>query len=256
MVESPNYYRSYQPIFKTLQSLDVDNLSFKEELVKLKKGRLPEFLHPSHTIDSHIVHKISKTWEQPKRLIRNSTIENSPSRSNQVIEAAIDLPTLPTEVPTGDLTNSQLSQSNLPTMTPNIPHQRKAKIPTILHKDLSSHCSSFMGENYRITLQEFFDTPYSEEQSIFDSSQEQAVKTCLQNRIGIIQGPPGCGKTFIGIQMVRLLLSLSSLYKPKIFVLTYKNHALDEFLKGIGRLVLLHLTLSNSTFYSIRSLIR
>ena len=33
--------------------------------------------------------------------------------------------------------------------------------------------------------------------------------------------------------MLRLLLSLSSLKDPKILVLTYKNHALDEFLKGI-----------------------
>ena len=84
----------------------------------------------------------------------------------------------------------------------------------------------------RITLQQFFNTPHSPN-SVFDSSQEKAVKECLRNRIGIIQGPPGCGKTFIGIQMLRLLLSLSSLKDPKILVLTYKNHALDEFLKGI-----------------------
>jgi len=37
--------------------------------------------------------------------------------------------------------------------------------------------------------------------------------------------------------MLRLLLSLSSLEDPKILVLTYKNHALDEFLKGIMRYV-------------------
>ena len=88
------------------------------------------------------------------------------------------------------------------------------------------------GSGQRITLQQFFDTPHSPN-SVFDSSQERAVKECLRNRIGIIQGPPGCGKTFIGIQMLRLLLSLSSLKDPKILVLTYKNHALDEFLKGI-----------------------
>ena len=37
--------------------------------------------------------------------------------------------------------------------------------------------------------------------------------------------------------MLRLLLSLSSLEDPKILVLTYKNHALDEFLKGIMRFI-------------------
>ena len=44
-------------------------------------------------------------------------------------------------------------------------------------------------------------------------------------------GPPGCGKTFIGVKIVQLLLSLSPELEKPILLLTYKNHALDEFLK-------------------------
>ena len=44
-------------------------------------------------------------------------------------------------------------------------------------------------------------------------------------------GPPGCGKTFIGAKIAQLLLSLSPKLKKPILLLTYKNHALDEFLK-------------------------
>ena len=44
-------------------------------------------------------------------------------------------------------------------------------------------------------------------------------------------GPPGCGKTFIGVKIVQLLLSLSPKLEKPILLLTYKNHALDEFLK-------------------------
>ena len=47
----------------------------------------------------------------------------------------------------------------------------------------------------------------------------------------ILKGPPGCGKTFIGVKIVQLLLSLTPKLDKPILLLTYKNHALDEFLK-------------------------
>jgi len=66
-----------------------------------------------------------------------------------------------------------------------------------------------------------------------DPSQQVALDHALTHRLAIIQGPPGCGKTFIGIKLVALLLSMSPRPKTPILVLTYKNHALDEFLKGL-----------------------
>lgn len=69
--------------------------------------------------------------------------------------------------------------------------------------------------------------------TIFDDSQLNAMENCLGQKIGIIQGPPGTGKTFIGVKLVQLLLSLSSKPSGPILVLTYKNHALDEFLKAL-----------------------
>ena len=47
----------------------------------------------------------------------------------------------------------------------------------------------------------------------------------------ILKGPPGCGKTFIGVKIVQLLLSLTPKLDKPILLLTYKSHALDEFLK-------------------------
>ena len=100
-----------------------------------------------------------------------------------------------------------------------------------------------------------------------DDSQLLAIRHVFENKVSIIQGPPGCGKTFLGVQIVRLLLSPNgmnnqmmpgmnhpmmpgmnqsmmpgmtqpvmqplSLNAP-ILVLTYKNHALDEFLLQVG----------------------
>ena len=64
-----------------------------------------------------------------------------------------------------------------------------------------------------------------------DKAQRTAICHALTNRVTIIQGPPGTGKTYIGVKLVQLLLSSSTLpANSPILVLTYKNHALDEFL--------------------------
>ena len=170
MVESPTYYRAYQPILKTLQNFDIDKMPFQEELVYLKKAPLPQFLNPQVKFDPSTVYKrLPESLKQKNEQERNGGIAKSLCYFKPMI-----------------------------------------------------------------TLEDFFQTAHNEH-SVFDSYQEDAVKECLKNRIGIIQGPPGCGKTFIGIHMLKLLLSLDSLENPKVLLLTYKNHALDEFLKGIIR---------------------
>jgi hypothetical protein len=59
----------------------------------------------------------------------------------------------------------------------------------------------------------------------------------LTRRLAIVQGPPGTGKTFIGVRIVRLLLSLhqsvsvpDTLCERPVLIMTYKNRALDDFL--------------------------
>ena len=43
--------------------------------------------------------------------------------------------------------------------------------------------------------------------------------------------PPGCGKTYLGTKLCEFLLNTTEEKDTPILVLTYKNHALDEFLK-------------------------
>ena len=64
-----------------------------------------------------------------------------------------------------------------------------------------------------------------------DASQQEAFDLCLKNKIGIIQGPPGTGKTYVGFHLAKYLLSLD--LDGPILMLSYKNHALDEFLLQI-----------------------
>ncbi|XP_046847641.1 NFX1-type zinc finger-containing protein 1-like [Xenia sp. Carnegie-2017] len=84
---------------------------------------------------------------------------------------------------------------------------------------------------HRMQVKNFLKVFKNNRKTSLEKSQRRALVHALKNRIGIIQGPPGCGKTFIGVKIVQLLLSLSPKLEKPILLLTYKNHALDEFLK-------------------------
>lgn len=71
--------------------------------------------------------------------------------------------------------------------------------------------------------------------SSFDEYQMEAFKTAISNEISVIQGPPGCGKTFLGLQIVHHLSIKTNLKKLgyKLMIVCYTNHALDQFLEGL-----------------------
>ena len=151
MVESPTYYRAYQPVFRALQTMDIDVMPFKAELVSVEDPlKYPDYIKRSSTIDGHIIHKSLR----PESDFFSFLEHKSPSE--------------------GDTT--------------------------------------------------------------LDDSQLKAIKLALSQRVGVIQGPPGTGKTYIGVQMVKLMMSISTRPNSPILVLTYKNHALDEFLKEMIKL--------------------
>ena len=83
-----------------------------------------------------------------------------------------------------------------------------------------------------MSIDQFIYESYGFETTL-DTSQLSALKQALVHRVATIQGPPGTGKTFIGIKLVKLLLSLDKSPSGPILLLTYKNHALNEFLLGL-----------------------
>ncbi|UKZ81400.1 hypothetical protein TrVFT333_009172 [Trichoderma virens FT-333] len=64
---------------------------------------------------------------------------------------------------------------------------------------------------------------------IRDAQLESLIKG-LENPLGQIQGPPGTGKSFIGAVIARVLMELTDY---RILVLSYTNHALDQFLEDL-----------------------
>ncbi|CAJ1445509.1 unnamed protein product, partial [Effrenium voratum] len=71
-----------------------------------------------------------------------------------------------------------------------------------------------------------------------DDGQLRSFIDGLRNSLHLTQGPPGTGKSYLGVVMVRALLIIRKLWQqvnatvgtPPILVLSYKNHAIDEFL--------------------------
>ena len=74
----------------------------------------------------------------------------------------------------------------------------------------------------------------------FNASQMRAFKMALSKKVAVIQGPPGTGKTYVGQKIARVLLQSSSLWqddekRSQILMVSYTNHALDEFLEGLPK---------------------
>ena len=70
-----------------------------------------------------------------------------------------------------------------------------------------------------------------------DESQSQAIELCFSHKLTLIQGPSGTGKTFVGVNIVRILLekAFQPLLAGPIIIVCYTNHALDQFLLYIEK---------------------
>ncbi|KAG9293587.1 hypothetical protein G9A89_005590 [Geosiphon pyriformis] len=63
-----------------------------------------------------------------------------------------------------------------------------------------------------------------------DRTQSEAMLNALSREIALIEGPPGTGKSYIGVQLMRVLCKLNI---GPILCITYTNHALDQFLEDL-----------------------
>jgi hypothetical protein len=65
-----------------------------------------------------------------------------------------------------------------------------------------------------------------------DQAQAESLLAGLMKRVSLIQGPPGTGKSFIGALISKILHDHT---RETILILTYTNHALDQFLEDIQK---------------------
>eukprot|EP01060_Flectonema_neradi_P033850 TRINITY_DN5789_c0_g2_i4.p1 TRINITY_DN5789_c0_g2~~TRINITY_DN5789_c0_g2_i4.p1 ORF type:complete len:3745 (+),score=744.53 TRINITY_DN5789_c0_g2_i4:86-11320(+) len=80
-------------------------------------------------------------------------------------------------------------------------------------------------------------------ETTLDDMQLVSFINALCNTVHLTQGPPGTGKSYFGVALVRALIiireywmaAVPSVGEPPILVLSYKNHAIDEFLLDLIR---------------------
>ncbi|KAG2025031.1 hypothetical protein GB937_003258 [Aspergillus fischeri] len=80
------------------------------------------------------------------------------------------------------------------------------------------------------------DIEYLRRNSTLDRAQARALVNSLQHRIGLIQGPPGMGKSYTGVALIRVLLANKKQGKTNlgpVLCVTYTNHALDQLLEAL-----------------------
>ncbi|KAK2592854.1 hypothetical protein QQS21_009457 [Conoideocrella luteorostrata] len=67
-----------------------------------------------------------------------------------------------------------------------------------------------------------------------DRGQCRALVAALTREYALIQGPPGTGKSYLGIQLMKVLISCKEIVElGPIVVVCYTNHALDQFLEHL-----------------------
>ncbi|KAJ8602141.1 hypothetical protein CTAYLR_001664, partial [Chrysophaeum taylorii] len=64
----------------------------------------------------------------------------------------------------------------------------------------------------------------------YDPSQRDALRLALATRVSVTVGPPGTGKTHLGVRLAELIYRSTT---ERILILTFTNHALDEFLGNL-----------------------
>ncbi|KAF3928016.1 hypothetical protein AA313_de0200928 [Arthrobotrys entomopaga] len=66
-----------------------------------------------------------------------------------------------------------------------------------------------------------------------DQSQLDAVERIMTKELAIVQGPPGCGKTFVSVKALAVMIANKKHNDPPIVVACQTNHALDQLLRHV-----------------------
>ena len=103
--------------------------------------------------------------------------------------------------------------------------------------ELSSDAWTESLDNPDVAKDKIFNWPDRESLGL-NESQMRAFKLALTKEFALIQGPPGTGKTFVGLKIAQALLDNKSLWQDEkgcspILMVSYTNHALDQFLEGL-----------------------
>eukprot|EP00966_Prymnesium_polylepis_P077976 1807593-Prymnesium_polylepis.2 len=237
MAESPTYFNAVHPVLKALQMYDPGALPFEEELVYVQEGGPPPYLEAEGCqLDLSIIFKNTAAEEDEDPAAPRTRINASVDELLLALQlgSVSDTPVEPTQPrsqprwakgPDPDGGRGFAAGRGKPLQQPPpIDKRPRTRSTTTMPPPPPPPptppppppAPPSPPENLTTTL---------------DPSQRRAVAVALQRRVVTIQGPPGTGESFIGRLLAQLLLSVTSRPPGPILLITFKNHALDEFLE-------------------------
>ena len=244
MVESPALFCAYRHVLEGLQEIDPDGLPFEEHIVKCSQDvKPPEYENKTNgffDMSGIIEGEVDLTESLASNAIEEMETDNdSVSSEESVVPGYHNLldhewdsdpedadwlwpdPELMSE------DDSDLSGSDL------------SSVSDLVSADGNEGTSNGTLANERPAgVLNIYDLELSPENLGFNKSQMSAFKMALTKKFAVIQGPPGTGKTYVGQKIARVLLHSASQWQGEgkrspILMVSYTNHALDDFLKDL-----------------------
>ena len=120
-----------------------------------------------------------------------------------------------------------LTDSNFPLKSYIVDMESHHRFPDYVAREKNS---LYKYKNHMFDVKKMGDWTPSVSSLGLNESQYEAFKLALTNKFALIQGPPGSGKTYMGLEIVSTLLQNTD---NQILVICLTNHALDKFLFGI-----------------------
>ena len=208
MVESDAYYESYRHVLEGLKEINPEEFPFQRYIVECCQNVGPPAyqLHGKEGDENNnsFTFKFDGVLAKKKS---PETLESNHRSSTEKLQMTIE--------PETD--SSQLGELSSDTCTESLNNPDVAK-----DKEMP---------------REIFNWPDRESLGL-NESQMRAFKLALTKEFALIQGPPGTGKTFVGLKIAQALLDNTSLWQDEkgsspILMVSYTNHALDQFLEGL-----------------------
>ena len=214
MVESDAYYESYRHVLEGLKEINPEEFPFQRYIVECCQDIRPPVyqLHGKEDDNNNKSFTFKFDGVLAKKKSPETLVTNHRSSSPRLQVASEDALGTDSSQPgkgSGELSSDACTES--------------LSNPDVVMDNEMPH--------------EIFNWPDRESLG-FNESQMRAFKLALTKEFALIQGPPGTGKTFVGLKIAQALLDNTSLWQDEkgsspILMVSYTNHALDQFLEGL-----------------------
>ena len=214
MIESPAYFEAYRHVLEALKEIKPEEFPFQKHIVECCKDVDPPDYQVKKENSSEFKFNFTDVF-----VVKTPTNPKSPGSYQQE------------EPHNSSMTAVESSPEESQSESSSSTEDSSVDMDTPMEQEIPS----------ADVKQEFTTNVYNwpDNESLgFNESQMRAFKMAMTRKFAVIQGPPGTGKTYVGLKIARVLLQTTSLWEDEedrspMLMVSYTNHALDQFLEGL-----------------------